>query len=84
MNHIVVVLQTTPVNHPDSLHVAAPGWDTTAAGVLSGKERSGKVFTASPVHGDVNFAQSTDQALAMWFLGRECSKDDGNSARTAS
>ena len=84
MNHIVVVLQNLMVSHPDFSHVAAPGWYTTAAGELVLKFGLGKRFSASPVHGDVNFAQSTDQARAMWFLGRECSKDDGNSARTAS
>ena len=84
MNHIVVVRKTQLLNHPDSLHVAAPGWYTTAAGELEWIQQNLKRFSASPVHGDVNFAQSTDQARAMWFLGRECSKDDGNSARTAS
>ena len=84
MNHIVVVLQTTPVNHPDSLHVAAPGWYTTAAGELVLKLCIGNEVRPLECTAKSKFAQSTDQARAMWFLGRECSKDDGNSARTAS
>ena len=84
MNHIVVVLPNLIVSHPENRHVAAPGWYTAAAGELERISRLVKSLSASPVHGDVNFAQSTDQARAMWFLGRECSKDDGNSARTAS